>query len=242
MADYNVSVNVVGPLDCNCVIVGNKQTGEAVVVDPGGDVQLILDEAERMNVQIKKIYHTHAHFDHFLATAQLQSATGATTHLHQQDQFLWERLEDQCRLIGLILSSDQIPSPPDTLLLGQEPITLGTTQIGTVLHTPGHSPGSSSYYFPELGIVCTGDTLFRDSIGRTDLWKASFTTLQESVLSKLYTLPDDVKVIPGHGPATTVGREKKYNMFVRDVVDKGVSKLAEGCAGCEALKGLEARL
>ncbi|KAJ3414819.1 ERAD-associated protein [Chytridiales sp. JEL 0842] len=235
-----VHVIPVGPLACNCVIIGDPVTKEALIVDPGGDAQLILSWVHKLGYQvIKHIYHTHAHFDHFLASAELKESLSAKLCLHSNDVLLWQNLDKQAQLMGLKLQPNQIPERPDVLLAGDEPISVGSA-TGKTIHTPGHSPGSICYAFGDYDngqegkedeetrppvsatnlsmnrFVLTGDTLFRENVGRTDLWGGSFPDLKQSIRSKLYALPNDTVVIPGHGPITTIGWEKKRNWVVKD--------------------------
>ncbi|KAJ3332761.1 hypothetical protein HDU76_013173 [Blyttiomyces sp. JEL0837] len=190
---------------------------KAIVVDPGGDASRLIQFAKEKNFSIKRAYHTHGHFDHILGSAELKEATGAELLIHKDDLFFWDNLKRQVQLFqGLQLPDRMVPKQPDVLLSGSESISIAETAFGTALATPGHSPGSMSYYFPHEGFVCTGDTLFRDSIGRTDLIGGSFAKLQKSVIKSLYSLPDSTLVIPGHGPVTSIGRERTGNVFVNE--------------------------
>ncbi|HEY8385581.1 MAG TPA: MBL fold metallo-hydrolase [Porticoccaceae bacterium] len=199
----------VGPLQCNCSIIGDTLTGKALVVDPGGDAQLILNELDKLGLKVVGIIHTHAHLDHILAAGEIKQATGAPIHLHEEDMFLWDAVEDQCRRFGV--PPVKLPRPDQFL---QDDHDLGCCG-GVALHTPGHTPGSISFWFEEANTLVAGDTLFRGSIGRTDLWGGSFEAIVASIRDRLYTLDDDAVVITGHGPSTRIGIEKETNAFVR---------------------------
>ena len=157
------------------------------------------------------ILHTHAHFDHFLASGEMKKATGATLCLHEDDRELWGMLDVQCRMFGV----PYVPvPPPDYWLKDEEKLLVG--QLTTVaLHTPGHTPGSMSFHVPDGNMVLAGDTLFRGSIGRTDLWGGDFDAIERSILERLYTLHESTLVVTGHGPETEIGLEKHTNQFVR---------------------------
>lgn len=201
----------VPPLGCNCSIIGDPVTKQAVVIDPGGAPERILHDVQQLGLTVSHILHTHAHFDHFLASSELKKATGAVICLHQDDLMLWENLELQCRMFGV----SYVPAlPPDSWLADEEKVMLGQIPIVT-LHTPGHTPGSLSFYIPNDQLVLAGDTLFRGSIGRTDLWGGNFEAIEESIRERLYTLADTTTVVTGHGPETQIGFEKESNQFIR---------------------------
>lgn len=201
----------VGPVSCNCSIVACPKTGEAAVVDPGGNTERILAAVNAMGVTVKLLLHTHGHFDHILATAELAASTGASIMIHENDRALYENLPGQGRLFGF---SAQRPPEPTRWLVGGETIALGQLEA-TVLHTPGHTPGSVGFYFgPGEALLLSGDTLFAGSVGRTDLPGGCFDDLSVSIRQKLYTLPGDTRVVPGHGPETTIGHEREHNPFV----------------------------
>ena len=201
----------VPPLGCNCSIIGDPVSKQAIVVDPGGAAQRILREVRELGLTVTRILHTHAHFDHFLASGEMKRATGAALCLHQDDRGLWEMLEVQCRVFGV----QYVPvPPPDHWIADEEKVLVGQV-TAVALHTPGHTPGSMSFHIPEGGIVLAGDTLFRGSIGRTDLWGGDFEAIERSIRDRLYTLVDSTLVVTGHGPETEIGWEKETNQFVR---------------------------
>lgn len=203
----------VPPLGCNCSILGDPITKRAIVVDPGGAHDRILREVCDLGLTVVSILHTHAHFDHFLASGEMKKATGAILCLHPDDRELWDRLETQCRLFGV----PYVPvSPPDYWLQDEEKLILDGIE-GVALHTPGHTPGSLSFHFPEERLLLSGDTLFREGIGRTDLWGGDYDAIERSIRERLYTLEETTRVITGHGPETMIGFEQEYNQFVRRV-------------------------
>jgi hydroxyacylglutathione hydrolase len=201
----------VGPASCTCSIVACKASGLAAVIDPGGNADRILTAVAQMGVTVKYLLHTHGHFDHILATAEMSHKTGASILIHRDDLRLYDNLPAQCQMFGL---SAERPPAPTQLLSGGETITIGDLEA-RVLHTPGHTPGSVGYYFPNgEAILFAGDTLFAESVGRTDLPGGSFPALVTSIREKLYTLPGVTRVIPGHGPETTIAHELEHNPFV----------------------------
>lgn len=201
----------VPPLGCNCSIIGDPVTKQAVVVDPGGAHEQILREVARLGLTIVSILHTHAHFDHFLASGEMKKATGAALCLHPDDRELWDILEVQCRMFGVAY----VPVPaPDYWLKDEEKLIIGALE-GRALHTPGHTPGSMSFHFPSARVVLAGDTIFRGAIGRTDLWGGDDTAIERSIRERLYTLSEDTAVVTGHGPETLIGVERKANPYVR---------------------------
>ena len=199
----------VGPLQCNCTIIGDPVSKKAIVVDPGGNPELIMAKLEAHGLKVVSIIHTHAHLDHFLASGQMKEKTGATLHLHKEDQFLWDNLEMQCGMFGV----PYVPVPaPDQWLSDDQALDCG---CGVALHTPGHTPGSMSFWFPEAKVLIAGDTLFRGGIGRTDLWGGDYPTIERSIKQRLYTLDEDATVVTGHGPDTRLGDEMRSNPYVR---------------------------
>jgi len=199
----------VGHLQCNCTIVGDRQTQKAMIFDPGGDAQRILQVIQRENLNVIGAYHTHAHFDHFLAAGEIKSATECPLYLHQEDQFLWDMLDAQCQTFGF--QYDKQPTPDGYFKDGD---ALPCCD-GHVIHTPGHTPGSSCFWFESAKLLLAGDTLFQRSIGRTDLWGGDLETILNSIRHKLFTLDDDALVITGHGPSTILGEEKAENQFLK---------------------------
>lgn len=199
----------VGPLQCNCTLIGDSRSGKAIVVDPGGDADKILAELQANDLQLVAIYHTHAHLDHVLAAGELKRQTGAPIYLHDQDNFLWDMIEQQCQLFGVPYT----PQPdPDAAIKDDQ--DLGCCG-GVAIHTPGHTPGSTSFWFEEAKLLIAGDTLFRGSIGRTDLWGGDYGQIEKSIKQRLYTLDEEAVVVTGHGPDTTIGDEKCGNAIVR---------------------------
>ena len=201
----------VPPLGCNCTIIGDPVTRKAVVVDPGGAFEQILTEVRNLGLTVTRILHTHAHFDHFLASGALKRATGATLCLHEADLKLWEMLDLQCELFG-VASAPAVK--PEHFIRDEDRISVGCEQ-GIALHTPGHTPGSMSFYFRSAQLVLAGDTLFRGAIGRTDLWGGDFKSIERSIRERLYTLDEQTRVITGHGDETIIGLEKEENMYIR---------------------------
>jgi hydroxyacylglutathione hydrolase len=201
----------VPPLDCNCSIIGDSESRSAIIVDPGGNPDQILASVKELGLTVSLIIHSHAHFDHFLASGAIHAATGAPLCVHNADQWLWENLELQCRLFGITYT----PVPPPTRWLEHgEKLSAGTVS-GLALHTPGHTPGSMCFHFETDKLLIAGDTLFRGSIGRTDLWGGDARAITDSIKERLYTLDESTRVITGHGPETTIGFELRHNQFVR---------------------------
>ena len=197
----------VGPLQCNCSIIGNSITKEAIVVDPGGEADEIFQKTQNMGLKIVQIIHTHAHLDHFLASGKLQKLCGASLALHKEDKPLWDNLESQCLMFNIPYSP--VP-PPDHWLVHEEELKC---LDGKAIHTPGHTPGSMSFWFKKSKLLIAGDTLFRGSIGRTDLWGGDSQKIIQSIKA-LYQLDDDATVVTGHGPDTKIEDEKRSNPFV----------------------------
>ena len=210
-ADIILETIPVGPLQCNCTILGDLVSRKAIVVDPGGDAEILLERLVELNLQVERIIHTHAHLDHFLASGKMKEATGAKLALHREDLFLWDMLEDQCRMFGIPFEP---APPPDQWLENEENIDLNDLQ-GKGLHTPGHTPGSMCFLFESQKLLIAGDTLFQGSIGRTDLWGGDFKKIEKSIQEKLYTLDEETSVITGHGESTSIGHEMRANSFVR---------------------------
>ena len=200
----------VGMLQCNCSIFGDEQTGEAVVIDPGDEIGRIQEILARHNLRVKAIVITHAHIDHIGGAEKLKAATGAPVYMNANDQELYDRLDMQAGWLGMRTPSqteiDVEAKEGDTLKLGPAEFH--------ILETPGHTQGSISIWIPGENKVVAGDTLFLDSIGRTDLPGGDFQQILRSIHHKLMALPADATVVPGHGPNTTIGREKARNPFL----------------------------
>lgn len=199
----------VAPLGVNCFILGCEETREGVIIDAGGDAQKIIAAAERLGLNIIHVINTHGHFDHVGANRAVQEHFGADLLIHADDAAMLGRAADIARAYGI--PGENSPDPDKFLSDGME-ITFGKYCM-TVLHTPGHTPGGCCLYIEAEKKIITGDTLFADSIGRTDLPGGSHEQLLESIRTKLFTLPDDVVAYPGHGPETTIGHEKRFNPY-----------------------------
>lgn len=197
-----------GPLQVNCYIIGCERTRKAAVVDPGGDAEQILRLLHYHDLRLQLVINTHGHFDHVGGNRRLLEATGAELLIHRDDTALLTRAAAQAANFGL---SAEISPAPQRELVGGERLRLGELAM-EVLHTPGHTPGGICLYLEDQVIV--GDTLFAGSIGRTDLPGGDHQTLINSIREKLLVLPDATVVHPGHGPATTIGREKLDNPFL----------------------------
>jgi hydroxyacylglutathione hydrolase len=202
----------VGPLGCNCTIVGDPARREAVVVDPGDEPDRILEALAGNGFRAVALVHTHAHFDHVGCSALLKRITGAPILMHAGDRPLYQNLTEQGMNFGLTLDK---PGIIDRLLADGDRVECGREEL-QVIHTPGHTPGSLCFRMPgENGdVLFSGDTLFRRSIGRTDLWGGSTPQILDSIKERLLTLPGDLRVIPGHGAETTIADEGKRNPFV----------------------------
>ena len=206
-----VETLAVGHIQCNCTILGDPVSRKAIVVDPGGDAEMLIARLVELDLQVERIIHTHAHLDHFLASGKMKEATGAKLALHRDDLFLWDMLEEQCRMFGIPFEK---PPPPDQWLEHEEEIDVKGVQ-GKALHTPGHTPGSMCFLFEKQKLLIAGDTLFQGSIGRTDLWGGDYQQIEKSIQEKLYTLDEETSVITGHGESTSIGHEMRSNSFVR---------------------------
>ena len=200
----------VGPLQCNCSIIGDETTRESMVIDPGDDIQNVLALLRKHNLQVKQIVITHAHIDHVGGAMKLRAATGAPILLNQNDYDLLKMLDVQAAWIG-------VPSPGRVEIdhsLGNGETVAAGSHAATVLHTPGHTEGSICLYFPAEQKLIAGDTLFAGSIGRTDLPGGSMQKILQSLHHTLLALPDETVVVPGHGPLTTIGEERESNPFL----------------------------
>ncbi len=202
-----------GPLGCNCSIIIDPASKQAIVVDPGGDFDVIQKKLTKAEAKVVAIVHTHTHIDHVGATAPLQAWSGATASIHEADRFLYELLPVQAAMIGVAL--------PETCDLDGDLIDDGEVKAGAismrVIHTPGHTPGSVTFLIEGKtgGVAFAGDTLFRRSIGRTDLWGGDSALILKSLKNKLLSLDDATRVITGHGPSTTIGEERRSNPFLK---------------------------
>jgi hydroxyacylglutathione hydrolase len=200
----------VGVLQCNCSIVGDEQTHEAMVIDPGDQVEEILNILRQANLALKYIVITHAHIDHIGGAMKLKAATGAPILLNQNDLALLKMLDMQAAWIGM--------GPPGAVQVDESLNEGQKLQIGNitsqVIQTPGHTEGSICLLFPAEKKLIAGDTLFAGSIGRTDLPGGSFDKIMRSLHTQLMALSDDIQVVPGHGPLTTIGQERETNPFL----------------------------
>jgi hydroxyacylglutathione hydrolase len=200
----------VGPLQCNCSVIGDETTREGMVIDPGDDIEDVLNLIEKHLLKIKQIVVTHAHIDHVGGAMKLRAATGAPILLNQNDYALLKMLDVQAAWIGMKdpgkVAIDHSVGQADTLRAG--------SLAANVIHTPGHTEGSVCLYFPAESKLIAGDTLFAGSIGRTDLPGGSMEKIICSLREKVMALPDDTLVVPGHGPLTTIGEERESNPFL----------------------------
>ena len=201
----------VGAFACNCTILGDSDSKQAVVIDPGGDVQRIGEVLMHHGLTVTSIIHTHAHIDHIFATRQVKETHGGNIGLHQEDLFLYDGIGMQAALFGWQAES---VLPVDRFLQDGDVLSLGRKQL-LVIHTPGHTPGSICFHVPEASLLFSGDTLFQHSIGRTDLWGGDSKQIIHSIKTKLYKLDPATQVVPGHGPNTSVAEEAEKNPFVR---------------------------
>jgi glyoxylase-like metal-dependent hydrolase (beta-lactamase superfamily II) len=201
----------VGPLQCNCTILGDEETGEAIVIDPGEEIGRIQRRLSELGLQLKQILVTHGHIDHIGGALKLKRLTGAPILLNQNDMPQLKMMDMQAGWLGIPTPETAPPDQDlaDGLIVGLESFP------AQVLHTPGHTQGSVCLHFAPLKLLIAGDTLFAGSIGRTDLPGGNSGQIIDSIEARLLPLPDETKVLPGHGPATTIGRERKGNPFLR---------------------------
>jgi len=200
----------VGPLQCNCSIVGDEATHEAMVIDPGDDIDDLLAILAKHKLNVKQIVITHAHIDHVGGAMKLRAATGAPILLNQNDYALLQMLDVQAAWIGM---ADPGKVDIESSVTTGETVSAGS-HTATVLHTPGHTEGSICLYFPAEKKLIAGDTIFAGSIGRTDLPGGSMQKILRSLHDTVMALPDDTVVVPGHGPRTTIGIERQSNPFL----------------------------
>jgi hydroxyacylglutathione hydrolase len=203
----------VGLLRCNCSILGDEITREAIVVDPGDNIEDIQRILEKHGLKVTAIVVTHAHIDHVAGAQKLKELTGAPVYLNSNDAALLNALDQQAKWLQ-VETPDRVEVDNDardaaSLKLGQNELQ--------VMHTPGHTQGSISLYIPSQAKLIAGDTLFRDSVGRTDLPGGDGRQILSSIKTRLLVLPDETVVIPGHGPSTTIGRERERNPFLKNL-------------------------
>jgi glyoxylase-like metal-dependent hydrolase (beta-lactamase superfamily II) len=200
----------VGPLACNCTILGDEEAGEAIVIDPGDEVGRIQLRLTELGLKLKQILVTHAHIDHVGGALKLKRLTGAPIFLNESDLPLLKMMQMQAGWLGVATPET---APPDENL--SDGLLVGLDRYpAQVLHTPGHTQGSVCLHFAPLKMLIAGDTLFAGSIGRTDLPGGNSRQIIDSIHSRLLALPDETKVLPGHGPSTTIGAERKSNPFL----------------------------
>ena len=201
----------VGPLQCNCTLLGDEEAGEAIVIDPGDEVAGIHRRLNTLGLKLKQILITHAHIDHVGGALKLKKLTGAPIFLNENDLPLLKMMDEQAGWLGVETPET---APPDESLT--DGLIVGLAKIpAMVIHTPGHTQGSVCLHFAPLRLLLAGDTLFAGSIGRTDLPGGNHPQIIDSIQSRLLPLPDETKVITGHGPATTIGNERRRNPFLQ---------------------------
>ena len=209
----------VGMLQCNCSILGDETSGEAIVIDPGDDIPRIVRLLDEHHLTVKQILITHAHIDHIAGAARLKKLTGAPILYNPRDLPLVKMMDMQAGWLGM--PTPEVPPPDDTLeegriiAIGACPERGQTGITGSILATPGHTQGSVCLYLPEKNLLLAGDTLFAGSVGRTDLPGGDTRALLKSIHDRLLPLPDATTVIPGHGPNTTIGEERDSNPFLQ---------------------------
>jgi glyoxylase-like metal-dependent hydrolase (beta-lactamase superfamily II) len=208
---------VVGPFQENCYLAACERTGEAVLVDPGDEAPRLLALREPGGFRVTRIFATHGHIDHVTAGEEVRRATGAPFSIHADDEAWLAALPKQAEMFGFppvtVPTVDLRHAGGDTVKVGDH--------LGQVLHTPGHTRGGTCLWFPEDRVVFTGDTLFSGSVGRTDLPGGDFDALRASIVERLFTLGDDVRFLPGHGPGGRMGDERLSNPFVGEKPRRG---------------------
>lgn len=206
----------VGSFQCNCSLIYSESTKEAIIVDPGNDLEQIMSLINERELKVKKLLHTHAHFDHIGQSSEVARLTGATCHLHNEDMFLYEALAQQG---GFFNQPVAAPGTIHSHLEDTETFSLESTELREFLHTvhtPGHTPGSCCFYtdYFDTPVLLAGDTLFKGSIGRTDLPGGDMDQILKSIKGRLIGLPGETEVITGHGPETIIHLEKSKNPFL----------------------------
>ena len=201
----------VGLLQCNCSILGDETSREAIVIDPGDDIARIVALLEKHRLAVKQIIITHAHIDHIAGARRLKELTGAPILYNQLDLPQVRMMDIQASWLGI--PTPKVSAPDEDMQDGKTISIIGLS--GTIIHTPGHTLGSSCLYLPDQTLLIAGDTLFAGSIGRTDLPGGNTQQILKSIHDRLLPLPDGVKVIPGHGPNTTIGMEREENPFLQ---------------------------
>ena len=202
----------VGQLGCNCTILGDAATLDAIVIDPGDEVGRIHARLKAHGLKVKQILITHAHIDHVGCALELKQRTGAPIYMNENDLPLLAAMAQQAGWLGVLPPE---VAPPDEPLAQDQTVGIAGAEA-TVLHTPGHTQGSVCLHFRELNLLVAGDTLFAGSIGRTDLPGGNYPQILDSIRSQLLKLPDETRVLPGHGPLTTIGAERRSNPFLMD--------------------------
>jgi hydroxyacylglutathione hydrolase len=202
---------IVGPLQCNCSILGDEASREAIVVDPGDNISRIVATLEKHQLTLKQIIVTHAHIDHIAGAQRLKQLTGAPVLYNQNDLPLVKMMDVQAGWLDIPTPD---VAPPDASLEDGQVVSI-TGLTGSILHTPGHTEGSVCLYLPQQSLLLAGDTLFAGSIGRTDLPGGNTQKLIQSIHDSLLSLPDEVTVVPGHGVNTTIGIERESNPFLQ---------------------------
>jgi hydroxyacylglutathione hydrolase len=201
----------VGPLQCNCTVLGDKASGEAMVVDPGDNIPQILAILARHKLTLKQIVVTHGHIDHVGGAVRLKRATGAPILLNQNDLPLLAMMDEQAGWLGI--ETPEV-APPD--VSAEDGMVAGIAgHAAHIVHTPGHTQGSICLHFAQDNLLLAGDTLFARSIGRTDLPGGDGRQILRSIHDRVLTLPEETRVVPGHGPATTIGEERESNPFLQ---------------------------
>ena len=213
--EFRIESFPIGSFACNCSIIYSKTSREAIIIDPGNDRLKLSSIIKEKNLNVKKLIHTHAHFDHIGQSQSIARETGAPLYLHQGDLFLYESLGQQGLFFGA--KTDKAERPIDHYIENDEPFSLsGHQDILKTLHTPGHTPGSCCFLSEnfQIPLLFSGDTLFQNSIGRTDLPGGDSDLIIKSIKQRLLVLPEETEIIPGHGPLTKLHLEKASNPFI----------------------------